>query len=168
MREFINTLMYDIKINSFKSKIIILIFRMATIHSMTKLLYPISLSFVILNRLVNECFFGVELPYHLKIGKGFKIWHGNSFIINRGCIIGENFTIRQFCTLGSNKRGVDIDFRVGDNVSMGAHSCIIGDDINIGDNVAIGVGVIVLNDIPPNSYVFAENKNIIKDKRNNS
>lgn len=164
MRDFLSTLKYDLKINTAKSKLIILIFRMATIHAKTKALYPLSLMFVILNRVVNEGLFGVELNYHLKIGKGFKIWHGNSMIINRNCIIGENFTIRQFCTLGSNKNGVDIKFNVGNNVNMGAHSCIIGDDIEIGDNVTIGVGTLVLKSVPANSTVISSNKMVIIEK----
>ena len=61
MRDFFSTLKYDLKINTAKSKLIILIFRMATIHAKTKALYPISLMFVILNRVINEGLFGVDL-----------------------------------------------------------------------------------------------------------
>lgn len=109
------------------------------------MLYPVSITFVILNRLINECIFGVETPYYLKIEKGFKIWHENSFIINRSCVIGANFT-------------------VGDNVSMGAHSGIISDDIIIGDNVTIGAGVIVFKSIPPDCTVTSDNQVIIRHK----
>lgn len=167
MREFISTLIHDLKINNAKSKVIILLFRLSTIHAKTKLLYPISLLFVIFNKIINEFFLGVELSYHLKIGRGFKIWHGNSIIINRNCVIGENFTIRHCCTLGGNKRGIDINFKVGNNVEMGAHSCIIGDDIEIGDKVRIGVGTLVMKSVPANSTVISSNKMILIDGENN-
>ncbi|HAU5442590.1 TPA: serine acetyltransferase [Cronobacter sakazakii] len=164
MKNFISTLMYDLKINNAKSKIVILLFRLSTIHAKTKLLYPLSLIFVILNKCVNEFLLGVELSYHLRIGRGFKIWHANSVIINRNCVIGDNFTIRHCCTLGANKRGININFKVGDNVEMGAHSCIIGDDIEIGDNVTIGVGTIVMKSVPANKVVISSNKIVILDK----
>lgn len=164
MKDFITTLIYDLKINNVKSKVVILLFRLSTIHAKTKLLYPISIIFVILNKIVNEFIFGVELSYHLKVGKGFKIAHANSVIINRSCVIGDNFTIRQCCTLGSNKRGIDIDFKIGNNVTMGANSCIIGDDIEIGDNVIIGVGTIVMKSVCPNKKVISSNKIIMLDK----
>lgn len=161
MRDFIKGLIYDLSINGAKSKVIIFVFRLATIHAKTKWLYPISLCFVILNKIINEFFLGVELSYHLRIGKGFIIWHGNSVIINRNCVIGENFSIKHCCTLGSNKMGIDINFVVGNNVTMGAHSCIIGDDITIGDNVIIGVGALVLKSVPPNSKVLSSNRMVV-------
>ncbi|ALB55283.1 serine acetyltransferase [Cronobacter universalis] len=164
MTNFIKTLIYDLKINNAKSKVVVLLFRLSTIHAKTKMLYPLSLIFVILNKIVNEFFLGVELSYHLKIGKGFKIWHANSVIINRSCVIGDNFVIRQCCTLGGNKRGIDIHFKVGNNVEMGAHSCIIGDDIEIGDNVKIGVGTLVMKSVPSDKTVISSNKMIILDK----
>lgn len=163
MLDFISTLIYELRVNPAKSKVIIFLFRMATIHEKTKWFFPLSLLFVIANKIINEFFLGVELSYHLKIGRGFIIYHGNSIIINRCCIIGDNFQIRQCCTLGGNRRGGGINFVVGNNVLMGAHSCIIGDDIKIGNDVVIGVGALIMKSVPDNKKVLSNNKPLVLD-----
>lgn len=145
-----------------KSKIVVLLFRLATLHARKwYFLYPLTVFFVVMNKLINEIIIGIEIPYQTKIGKGFKIWHAHAIVINKHCIIGNNFSIRQSCTIGSNKKSYPDKFLIGNNVSMGANSCILSDDIIIGNNVIIGAGVIVMNNVPDDHYVIGH-KPIIK------
>ena len=44
--------------------------------------------------------------------------------------------------------------RIGDNVSMGANSCIVADRIDIGDDVVIGAMALVTRDIPAGMTVY--------------
>lgn len=50
---------------------------------------------------------------------------------------------------------------IGDNVDIGAHSCIIG-DINIGHNVTIGAMTFVNKDVPDNSIIYNPVTSVIK------
>ncbi|CCK15710.1 Serine acetyltransferase [Cronobacter universalis NCTC 9529] len=51
---------------------------------------------------------------------------------------------------------------IGDNVSIGASSCIIADQISIGNNVVIGAMSFINKDIPDNCTVVTEKTTIIK------
>ncbi|MGJ1194597.1 hypothetical protein ACR789_22475 [Sphingobacterium siyangense] len=145
-----------------KSKIVVLIFRFSTYYTSSNIFKKlIGAVFICLNTIINEFFFSVEIPHTTKIGKGLKIWHPHGIVINKGCIIGNNFEIRHNCTCGANKLAIPNKFLIGDNVSMGVNSCILGDDIRIGDNVLVGAGVILMSSVLSNHYVIG-NKPIIK------
>lgn len=94
------------------------------------------------------------------IGEEFNYSHPFSTIINAKRI-GKNFTIHQNTTIGNKVDGRnDLTPTIGDNVSVGANSCIIG-DITIGNNVIIGAGTVVVKDIPDNSIVVGNPARII-------
>ena len=82
------------------------------------------------------------------------------------CKIGENCTIQQHVTIGSNfinkkeDGGAPI---IGNNVFIGAGAKIIG-KIKIGNNVNIGAGCIVVTDIPDNVTVVMNKPRIILKK----
>lgn len=85
-------------------------------------------------------------------------------MIFRTVRIGRNFTIRQNTTIGSDLKG-DEPLVIGDNVDIGANSCIIGSDIRIGDNVVIGAMSFVNKNIPDNStYITEKTARIIPRK----
>ncbi|EPH2962775.1 hypothetical protein JQ716_004746, partial [Escherichia coli] len=67
--------------------------------------------------------------------------------------------------LGANKKSYPDRFVIGNNVTMGAHSCILGDDITIGNDVIIGAGVILMENIPAGHYVIGS-KPIVKKLKN--
>lgn len=85
-------------------------------------------------------------------------------IVMRGvCVIGRNISLCQNTSVGRNGPvngfGKTI---IGDNVTIGAHSCIIG-DVHIGNNVTIGAMTFVNRNIPDNSVVYSEKKTIIRE-----
>lgn len=146
-----------------KAKIAILIFRCSNYFCSHNIFLKIcAFPFVLLNKIINELLFCIELPYKTEIKKGLVLWHPHCIVVNAGCKIGENFVIRQGCTLGANKKGKPDRFIVGNNVSMGAHSSIISDDITIGNNVTIGVGVILMKSVESKCYVINQKTIIIK------
>lgn len=83
--------------------------------------------------------------------------------ISDGAILGENITIMQNVTIGSNtlkeskRNGAP---HLGDNVFIGANASIIG-NINIGDNCRIGANCCVFLDIPNNQTVVTGGTRII-------
>ena len=91
------------------------------------------------------------------IGKGFRIMHGYSTIVN--CKkMGDNCLVSQLCTIGWGKGGTPV---IGNNVEIYAGASIIG-DVTIGDNVTIGAGAVVVKDIPSNCTVVGNPARIIK------
>lgn len=71
-----------------------------------------------------------------------------------------NFTISQFCTIGSNKGHAAT---IGDNVYIAPHCCIV-EDVKIGDNSTIGAGSVVTHDVPKNAIVAGVPAKIINYK----
>lgn len=98
-----------------------------------------------------------------KIDAGLSLRHLTGVIIRADCVIGKNAVIRQGVTIGMRKSTDTGGVRIGDNVEIGANSCIIG-DINIGDNVTIGALTLVNKDIPNNQIVYSQNTLVLKRK----
>ena len=93
------------------------------------------------------------------IGKGMKINHAFSIVIRNECVIGDNVILRQNTTIGKTRNGVSAGKTlIGNNVDIGAHSCIIG-DITIGDNVIVGAMSFINKDIPSDSTIYTEKTN---------
>ena len=94
-------------------------------------------------------------------GKGFRIMHGFSTIVN--CKkMGDYCLVSQLVTIGWGKGGTPV---IGNNVEIYAGAIIIG-GITIGDNVKIGAGAVVVNDIPSDCTVVGNPARIIRHKNN--
>ncbi|NUU65484.1 serine acetyltransferase [Enterobacteriaceae bacterium BIT-l23] len=103
--------------------------------------------------------YNTEISLDAKIKPGLRIAHYNGIVISGYCQIGRNFLIRQNTTIGiqnidSSEKSWKIT--IGDNVTIGANSCIISDQINIGDNVTIGAMSFVNKDILSNCVFYTE------------
>jgi|SRR5690606_9442445 len=105
------------------------------------------------NRLIQR--HGIEIMLGAQIAEGLRLSHMQGVVIFRTARIGRNFTIRQNTTIGSDLKG-DEPLIIGDNVDVGANSCIIGSNIRIGDNVVIGAMSFVNKNIPDNSTYITE------------
>jgi len=108
--------------------------------------------------------FGCEISLGANIGKGLKIPHHTGVVIHYAVDIGENFVIRQNTTIGQ-KDGDSKSARlfIGDNVDIGANTCIVGLTHRIGNNVKIGAMSFINKDIPDNcTYITRKEIRIIK------
>jgi serine acetyltransferase len=97
--------------------------------------------------------YATDIGLATKIGAGLYLMHHPGVVIADHIKIGKNCVIRQNTTIGIKGK----DFKrviIGDNVTIGANSCIIGDDIHVGDNVTIGAMSFVNCNIPQNSTFF--------------
>ncbi|MCO7255409.1 serine acetyltransferase [Dickeya oryzae] len=141
---------------SIKSKLVILLFRLSTIWQSSNLLLKIvSLPFVILNKVINEWVFCVEIPHRTQIGFGLKIYHPHCIVLNADVVIGDNCTLRQGVTIGSvvNRDGLVTKSPVlGNQVELGANAILLG-DITVGDNVKVGAGTVVTKSLAENKVV---------------
>lgn len=103
---------------------------------------------------------GIQIPSATKIGPGLKIAHWGTIVVNPGASIGRNFGIAHGCLIGNSqgkKKGVPT---IGNNVSMGANSMVLG-GVKIGDDVLIAPGAFVNFDVPENSIVIGNPGRII-------
>ncbi|MEB6588556.1 MULTISPECIES: serine acetyltransferase [Pseudomonas] len=93
--------------------------------------------------------YAVDIDIGAQIASGLRIAHLPGVVITRHVRIGRNFFVRQNCSIGIKTLGLEeYALRIGDNVSMGANSCIVADRIDIGDDVVIGAMSLVTRDIP--------------------
>ncbi|WP_222936309.1 serine acetyltransferase [Pseudomonas proteolytica] len=107
------------------------------------------------NRLITR--HGTEIMLGADIDEGLSVGHGQGVVITKQVRIGKNFMIRQNTTIGVDNKG-DAPIIIGDNVDIGANSCIIGTGIEIGDNVVIGAMSFINKDVPANHTYITEKR----------
>ena len=126
--------------------------RMAYSTKGSKLLKPIHI-FARLRLRHYQFKYGIQIPWHTKIGRGFYIGHFGCIVVNGATTIGKNCNISQGVTIGQANRG---DRRgvatIGDGVYIGPGAKIVG-KVSIGNNVAIGANAVVTKDVPDNAVV---------------
>ncbi len=96
----------------------------------------------------------IELPLNTSVGKGLRIEHGTSLVINYKSIIGDYVTLKHCVTIGCKtdyKNHCISNSIIGNNVVVNPHSCVIG--VKIGDNCIIGAGSIVTKDFSSNTVI---------------
>lgn len=126
--------------------------RLAASLKVNKLLFPLFI-FARLRLRHYQFKYGIQIPWHTKIGKGFYIGHFGGIVVNGGTVIGKNCNISQGVTIGQANRGPRKGCAIiGDNVYIGPGAKIVG-HVNIGNNVAIGANAVVTKDVPDNAVV---------------
>jgi len=103
--------------------------------------------------------FKIDIELGAYIGKNLTLAHPYSITITKNAIIGENCFILQNVTIGGSSEPIKIV--IGNNVSIGANSVILGGEITIGNNVRIGAGAFINKDIPDNCTVYTQKTNTI-------
>jgi serine O-acetyltransferase len=96
-----------------------------------------------------------------KIGPGLRLAHIRAIVVREGAVIGSNVTLCQGVTIGIKNNFDPGVIRIGDNVMVGANSCLIG-NLQIGNNVTIGAMSLINKDIPDNAVVYSSNEIIVR------
>lgn len=107
---------------------------------------------------------GIQIPKRTRIGKGLRIHHFGTLIINGGASIGDYCSLRPGVVIGNRYDGNDLP-TIGNHVSVGVGAKILG-NVKIGDNVAIGANAVVLCDVPSDSAAVGVPAKIVPRKRN--
>lgn len=110
-----------------------------------------------------QFFLGCDIKPETIIGSGFKIYHGaHGSVISPASVIGCNVSLRQNTTIGAKGfTRADSSPVIGDDVTIGPNSCIIG-NIRIGKGAVIGAGAVVTKDVPDYAVVAGNPARIIK------
>lgn len=106
--------------------------------------------------------YGIQIPVGTEIGKGFRISHYGTIVVNPQTKIGDNFTICQGCLIGNAVGRMAGTPTIGNEVYMGGNSIIVG-GVHIGDRVLIAPGAFVNFDVPSDSVVIG-NPGVIHHK----
>ena len=107
---------------------------------------------------------GIEIMLGARIGKGLRLAHMQGIVIFKNVVIGKNFTIRQNTTVGTDFKSQEI-ITVGDDVDVGANSCIIGSGIRIGNRVQIGAMSFVNKSIPDDCTYITKKESAIHSRQ---
>lgn len=92
----------------------------------------------------------IEIPYTVKLGKGFFMDHAFNITINSQAVVGDNVSMLKGATIGADKKGAPV---IGNNVYIGINSTVVG-KITIGDDVIIAPNTYVNFDVPSHSVVL--------------
>ncbi|WP_157097888.1 serine acetyltransferase [Niabella ginsenosidivorans] len=147
-----------------KGRLILLLFRIAHIATISKLFFVLWVPYLALYRIFVEWILCCELPYKTKIGRGLSLYHGQALVINDGTVIGDNCILRHSTTIGNKQLSSGTFSKcpvIGNNVDVGSNVCIFG-AIIIGNNVKIGAGSVVVKDVPSNCIVAGNPARVIK------
>ena len=106
-----------------------------------------------------------DISFLSTIGNRLKLAHPIGVVIGADVVLGNNITIFQNVTLGSDgKRGKEKTYPViEDNVVIYAGSIIVG-KVRIGKNAVVGAKTLVNIDVPPNSLAVGSPCKIINNK----
>lgn len=160
MKSIISNLTNDFKLNSFRSGVIILMYRILNSiyyqynNKLGKVvLFFLSTMWELLKMIMN---INCQISYKAKIGNGLRLPHiAEGVIISSKAQIGENVTIYHQVTIGVNEK-LDIDEQriiVGDNCYISTGAKIIS--CKIGNECVLGPNAVVHKNLPDKSKVFS-------------
>jgi len=141
----------DWKHNRGSRRIQLLLVQFRLVQKIRRRTRALAYPFAIVYRLYSLIFVGVELPVTTLVGRRLTILHGFGLVINSRTVIGDDVVLRHGCTLGERDLHGPCPV-VGNNVSLGASSIVIGGVI-LGDFSRIGAGAIVTRDVEPGQSV---------------
>lgn len=167
-KKLISNLLIDRKINSMRSFIILMFYRLMNWSYVTK---HIGIRLFILS-ILKEFFYFIlridcQISYKANIGKNIRLLHcGMGVVISSKAIIEDNQTIYHQVTIGINEN-LPPEMQpilIHSNCYLSTGCKIIS--CELGENSKIGPNAVVYKDLPENTLYVSENK-ILKNKNVN-
>ncbi|MDD2384934.1 MAG: hypothetical protein PHN18_12145 [Sulfurospirillaceae bacterium] len=166
MKNIISLVLSDFKNNVFKIFFMLFMYRILfyLYSKMNRMcFYILCTPIIILYKIYTEFLLNCEISFKTKIGENIIIHHGQSLIINKNTIIGDNVVLRHCTTVGNKSENSLESPTIGNNVEIGSNCVILG-NISIEDNVVIGAGAVVVKNIQKNSIVAGNPAVFIKKR----
>jgi serine O-acetyltransferase len=155
----IDTIKEDFKNNSFRSFLILFLYRITNSAYVNRNYIQV--------KIINIIFFIVkvvfsiqsQISYKAKIGRNIRLPHvGFGVVVSSKAKIGDNVTIYHLVTIGINERKCtkknEVCVEIEDNCYISVGAKIISS--KIGKNSIIGPNAVVYKNIPPNSIILNE------------
>jgi len=114
--------------------------------------YPARARRIYLKLLRTHC---IDIKLDAEIGPNLHIGHRIGVVITGSARIGRNFHIRQNTTIGLQRPELPGRIVIGDDVDIGANSCIISNELSIGDGAVIGAMSFVNKDVPAGATFYS-------------
>lgn len=96
---------------------------------------------------------GISVPASARIGPGFYIGHFDAIIVHPDTVMGNECSIGQGVTIGTQGQGKGGVPKLGDRVYVGAGAKVLG-GITLGDDVSVGANAVVVKDVPSNNVAL--------------
>jgi serine O-acetyltransferase len=126
---------------------------------------PFSLIYRLMSFQVR-CWFGIELPYTVVVGRRVILEHFGGMILVAQSI-GDDVTIRQNTTFGiarlEDRTGRPI---IGNGVELGAGAVVLG-RVVVGDDAVVGANAVVVRSVPPLAVVGGVPSKLIRMRTRN-
>ncbi|RZL61689.1 MAG: serine acetyltransferase [Pedobacter sp.] len=155
---------WEVNKGQFKSRLILVLFRLAYLIRNNPYLFVFFIWYLALYRLIVVWILNVEISWHVKVGRNFKLGHGHSTVVEASTEFGNNCTLRHLTTIG-HKILPDGTYsrapKIGNNVDIGSGVTIIG-NIVIGNNVIIGAGAVITKSVPDNCVMVGNPGRLLK------
>lgn len=149
---------------SFKSRLVLLLFRLAQRAGRAPAwMAPLALPAILLYRLLSEWLLGFDLPWQVRVGARLRLYHAHALVVHPATRIGADCTLRHTTTLGTlDPSGVWSEDAptLGDGVDVGCHVLVLG-PVHVGDGARIGAGSVVLRDVPAGSIVVGNPARVV-------
>lgn len=152
-----------------KGRMVLFLFRMANFCATRPFYYYIGFPYLLFYQVFVGWFLGIELPWNTKIGRNFRLFHGQALVVHHKVVIGENCTLRHSTTIGDKQLrsgGESLTPVLGNHVDVGSNVCIVG-KVEIGDHVWVGCGTVVVKDVPSHSVIVGNPGSVIKGRKGN-
>jgi serine O-acetyltransferase len=104
---------------------------------------------------LNQIITGAEFCVGVRVGVPLIIRHPAGIVVGGGVQIGDSCILLQGVTIGEKyiREPDGLYPIIGDNVSIGCNSSIIG-KVLVGDGVTIGAHSLIMRDIGPGETIF--------------
>ena len=105
----------------------------------------------------------MEIHPGADLGRRVFVDHGMGVVIGETAEVGDDVAMYHGVTLGGDDpRPVKRHPTVGDRVTLGANSTLVG-DITIGDDASVGAGAVVVDDVPPGATVVGNPAEVVDE-----
>jgi serine O-acetyltransferase len=98
--------------------------------------------------------YAIELPREAQIGRRLHLPHPHGVVVSGDAVIGDDCMLRHNVTIGAGSDTRGGYPTIGDRVTFGPGSIVMG-AVHVGDDVMIGPGAVVVHDVAAGSRVLA-------------
>ena len=106
--------------------------------------------------------FAVDIHPGARVGNGVMLDHATGVVVGGTAVLGSDLYILHGTTLGATgkpaPKGAQRHPTLGDGVTLGAGSTVLGGDVRVGDGATVGAAALVSRTVPAGAVVVGVNR----------